>query len=154
MGLSEKKILHFEDEAYIAEMYAGLLRQSGIQYQHYLNPPSESEKLISLVLEEKPDLIIMDVMMPRMDGFKAAQILKANEQTKNIPIMGMSNMWQEEEIEKAIRAGMVDFLGKVFFKPSEIADLIIEFLRNSGEYKPRCEKFINHLREYSDQEKF
>ena len=131
--------MHFEDEAYIAEMYAGLLRSRGVSYQHYLNPPPGSEELIRLVLEEKPNLITMDVMMPHMDGFKATQILKANDQTKNIPIMGMSNMWQEEEIEKALNAGMVDFLGKVFFKPSEIANLIIEFLRDSGKYKPRCE---------------
>ncbi len=144
MSLSDKKILHFEDEAYIAEMYAGLLRQRGVKYQHYLNPPPDSEGLIALALKEKPDLIIMDIMMPHMDGFKAAEILKANEQTKKIPIMGMSNMWQEEEIEKAISAGMVDFLGKVFYKPSEIANLIIEFLERGGDYEPKCKKYIRN----------
>ncbi|MEA3398378.1 MAG: response regulator [Patescibacteria group bacterium] len=142
MELNNKKILHFEDEAYIAEMYAGLLQKQGIQYQHYLNPPPKSEELIRLIIMEKPDVVIMDVMMPHMDGFKAAEILKTNEQTKNIPIIGMSNMWQTEEIKKALNAGMVDFWGKVFFKPSEIVNLIVDFLEQGDNYKPRCKKYL------------
>ena len=142
MDLKDKKILHFEDEAYIAEMYAGLLKNRGINYRHYLSPPKSGEEFINLAAEENPDLILMDVMMPGINGFKAAEILKANERTKHIPIIGMSNMWQEEEIKKALDSGMVDFLGKVFFKPGELVDLIVEFLEKGDNYAARCRRYL------------
>lgn len=137
-----KKILHFEDEIYIAEMYGLLFKQAGFRYRHYPNPPATADELVRLALAEKPDLIIMDIMMPVMDGYQAAKALKNEPATNAIPIIGLCNVWQPEEIKKALDAGMADYLGKVHYKPSEVTDIIKEFLTDPSHYSGKCRQYI------------
>jgi CheY-like chemotaxis protein len=140
--MAEKKILHFEDESYMAEMYGLLFKQNGFIYQSYPNPPATDKELIDLVLKEKPDLIIMDIMMPMMDGYQATKIIKGHPATTDIPVIGLCNVWQTEEINKARAAGMADYLGKVHYKPSEVADIIKEFTSDPSHYLPKCRQYI------------
>lgn len=126
----------------MAEMYGLLFQQSGFDYRHYPNPPATDKGLVDLVLGEKPDLIIMDIMMPMMDGYQATKIIKGHPATADIPVIGLCNVWQVEEINKALAAGMADYLGKVHYKPSEVAGIIKEFLNDPGRYLPKCRQYI------------
>lgn len=137
-----KKILYFEDEQYIAEMYRLLLEQKGYSCAHYNHPPADAKKLVNLVLSARPDLIIMDVLMPIMDGYKATKIIKADTRIKLIPILGLCNLWQPEEIKKAIGLGMIDYLGKTQYQPSEVVGIIAECLKKQDKYEPRYKEFI------------
>ena len=137
-----KKILYFEDEQYIADMYRLLLGQKGYNCVHYGHPPADDKELVNLVLSVRPDLIIMDVLMPVMDGYRATEILQADAKTKLIPILGLCNLWQPEEIKKAIGLGMIDYLGKTQYQPSEVVGIIEECLKKPGKYEPRYKEYV------------
>ncbi len=74
---------------------------------------------ITSVKQEKIDLILLDIMMPEMDGFEVCQILKSDESTKNIPIIFLTSKHEKEDIEKGFDLGAVDYLTKPFY-PSEL----------------------------------
>ena len=132
-----KRILHFDDEEMLTNMYEVIFKKAGFSYQAYSQPPHNSEELINLVLAEKPDCIIMDIIMPVMDGFTATEILKSNEQTKKIPLFFLTNMCQREDIEKGRELGAVDYFINANHTPSELAEKIKEYLEDPINYKPK-----------------
>jgi len=137
------KVLHFEDDKILGELYKIKFIEAGFsEYKHYLNPPRTNKGLINLVIKEKPDLIVMDIIMPRMDGFEATKILKSNNVTKDIPIFGLCNMSQKEDIEKAIALGMTDYFICSRLTPSEIGTILKKFLNEPSQYKQRYPIFI------------
>lgn len=74
---------------------------------------------ISSIKEEKVDLILLDIMMPEMDGFEVCEVLKSDDSTKNIPIIFLTSKSEKEDIEKGFALGAVDYLTKPFY-PSEL----------------------------------
>jgi len=79
----------------------------------------DGRSAIDIAKEEKLDLIILDIMMPHLDGFETCKLLKENEITKNIPIIFSTAKTDEESIEKAYDVGGIDFVSKPF-KPKEL----------------------------------
>ena len=71
--MKKYKILQFDDDSFLAEIYSKKFIDFGFDYKRYENPPTDKEKLIKLVLEEEPDLISMDIIMPKIDGFEASE---------------------------------------------------------------------------------
>lgn len=136
------KILYFEDDASIAAMYQMKIEQEGFEVKHYLNPPKKNEDLVKLVLEENPDLIIMDIIMPEIDGYSATKILKSNTETKDFPVMGISNMGQKEAVDDAVNCGMVDYFISSRLMPSEFADCIKKFFDDQSAYTPQYKKYL------------
>ena len=84
-----KKILHFENDRFIGGVFEVKFESEGFDFKLLAQTPEKSDDLIKLVLEEKPDLIIMGVILPVRDGYTATKILKSNKLTKNIPIFGL-----------------------------------------------------------------
>lgn len=82
--------------------------------KHKLAFAQTGEEAITMAYDTKPDLIIMDFVMPDVDGVQATDYLKSNEATKNIPIIMVTSIRQKEEIIKAIKCGVNDFLIKPF----------------------------------------
>ncbi len=80
---------------------------------------TNGEEAIEIALEEKIDLILLDIMMPEMDGYEVCQILKSNNSTKNIPIVFITAKVDDDSIEKAFVVGGVDYITKPF-RPKEI----------------------------------
>ena len=133
----KRKIIHFEDEKMLANIYSTKLKRLNFDYKFYLHPPKTEQELISLVLAEKPDLIIMDIIMPVMDGFKATEILKNNSETKDIPIMGLCNMGQKEDIDKARQLGMSDYFVNSQIIPTKFVARVESFFENPQGYSPK-----------------
>lgn len=123
-----KKIIHFEDDEFLAELYKPKFKEAGFNYNHYLNPPSNKNELVELIINEKPDLIIMDILMPEIDGFEATKILKADKRTKDIPIIGFDNLSQPRDIKQAKDVGMADYFVKATFSPNGFIEKIKKFL--------------------------
>ena len=113
------KIIHFEDDTFLGAMYKTKFEMKGFKYLHFKYPP---EDLVDMVKREKPDLIIMDIIMPKMDGFEATKLLKSNQETKNFPIFGLCNMGQKKDIDEALSAGMEKYFVTADHMPSEIVD--------------------------------
>jgi DNA-binding response OmpR family regulator len=112
MGLfnSKKKILVIEDEPDIADGLKARLELEGYATAIGCNGKEGVEKARS----EKPDLIILDVMMPIVDGFEACKILKKDEKTKTIPILMLTALPHINDVENAFSVGANDFLNKPY----------------------------------------
>ncbi len=115
-----KKILHFENGELLAKMYQNIFERNNFKYKYYLRFPKNPLELVNLVLAENPDLILTDIIMMDMDGFKLTEILKDNKETRNIPIFALTNLEQKEDREHALALGMTDYFIKANFAPVEL----------------------------------
>ncbi len=105
-----KKILVVDDEADIIFLIAYRLGASG-----YQTITAESgQEALAKVSQEKPDLILLDIMMPEMDGYQVLEHLKADIRTKSIPVIALSAKSAPEEVERAYASGATDFIAKPF----------------------------------------
>ncbi len=126
-----KKIIHFDDDEFLAELYGLILIKEGFDYKNLSRTPASKNELLDLIISENPDLIIMGLLQPEMDGFKATEALKFDERTKNIPIFGLDNWNQEDEIDKLKRLGMDRYYINNQWTPSEFLEEIEIFLNNN-----------------------
>ena len=109
------KILIAEDERDIRDLVAFTLRFAG----HEVFAASNGEEAVELAPKIKPDLILMDVRMPRMTGYEACKAMKANPDLKDIPVVFLSAKGQESEIQQGMEAGAEDYFLKPF-APDEL----------------------------------
>jgi CheY-like chemotaxis protein len=112
-----EKILIAEDERDIRELVAFSLRFLG---QYDVSEAANGVEAVEHATAEHPDLILMDVRMPRMTGYEACKKLKENDETKNIPIIFLSAKGQDKEIQQGIDAGAEEYI----LKPFESEDLL------------------------------
>ena len=120
------KILIVEDEKDIRQLIFYTLQYAGFE----VVAGSNGEEAVALSKQEMPDMILMDVRMPRMDGFQAAVQIKADSETNHIPIIFLSAKGQDVEIEQGMRVGAEDYLLKPF-NPPELIDRIKATLSGS-----------------------
>jgi CheY-like chemotaxis protein len=104
------KILVAEDERDIRELIGITLRFSGYEVELAKN----GEEAVEMVPNVLPDLILMDVRMPRMTGYQACAALKKDPATKDIPVVFLSAKGQDKEIQEGIEVGAVDYILKPF----------------------------------------
>jgi two-component system alkaline phosphatase synthesis response regulator PhoP len=103
-----KKILLVDDEPDALEIYAMRLEVAGYQ----IIKAEDGEKALALAKTEKPDLIILDLMLPKIEGFDVCRSLKFDDEYKNIPIVILSALIQASDKQKATDAGANDFFSK------------------------------------------
>ena len=116
MGQEKRKILLVEDDPFLLSMYATKFELEGFE----VVSADDGEKGLALALEAKPDIILLDILMPKMNGFEVLQELKADDRTRDIPVILLTNLNQKEEVERALELGAVDYLIKAHFMPSEV----------------------------------
>jgi DNA-binding response OmpR family regulator len=104
------KILIAEDERDIRDLITYTLHFAGYE----VVAANNGEEAIQLTRQEMPDLILLDVRMPRKTGYEACRAIKADEKTKDIPVMFLSAKGQESEIQAGMEAGAVEYLIKPF----------------------------------------
>lgn len=121
------KILVAEDERDIRELIAFTLRYAG----HEVVTVENGAEAVDAAPVELPDLILMDVRMPRMTGYVACQQIKADVRTSRIPVIFLSAKGQEAEIQAGLDAGASDYLLKPF-APMELTEKIRELLDQFG----------------------
>lgn len=126
--MSDKpKILVAEDEKDIRELIGFTLRFAGLDVTLAKNGIEAIEQAAQL----QPDLIMLDVRMPKMTGYEACRVLKSNPDTSNIPIVILSAKGQEGEIQEGIESGADHYIVKPF-APDELTNQVKDILRNSG----------------------
>jgi CheY-like chemotaxis protein len=104
------KILIAEDERDIRDLVAFTLRFAG----HEVVVATNGEEAVEMAPQVYPDLILMDVRMPRMTGYEACKVMKANPDIKDIPIVFLTARGQESEIQQGLEAGAEEYLLKPF----------------------------------------
>jgi len=121
------KILIAEDERDIRDLVAFTLRFAG----HEVFSASNGEEAVEMAPKVNPDLILMDVRMPRMTGYEACKIMKNNPDLKDIPVVFLSAKGQENEIQQGLEAGAEDYLLKPF-APDKLTESVKTILAKFG----------------------
>lgn len=124
MAEPKGKILIIEDDRYISKMYQLKLSLESYSVQVADNGRAGVEK----VKEFKPDIILLDILMPELDGFEVLKIVKDDAETKKIPVLIMSNLGQEDHIQKGMDLGAVGYIVKSQYTPSKVVEKIKETL--------------------------
>jgi len=117
------KILIAEDEPDIRDLVAFTLRFAG----HVVIAVPNGAEAVETAKVEKPDLILMDVRMPRMTGYEACTMMKADPTTAHIPVVFLSAKGQDSEIQTGLNAGATEYLLKPF-APVELSQRVNELL--------------------------
>jgi DNA-binding response OmpR family regulator len=114
-----KRILVTDDDPVILRLLQVNLELEGydVLLAHH------GEEAYELAVAETPDLVILDIMMPRMDGYETVEKLKATDTTKDIPIVFLSAKAQQSDIERGKQYGVADYLTKPF-DPTELIDVV------------------------------
>lgn len=120
------KVLIVEDDKFLAELISTKLDKEGFD----IVVANDGEEGINKAKQEKPRIILLDIMLPGVDGFEVLETLKKDQDAsiKNIPIIILSNFGQEEKVEKGLALGAVDYLVKANFTTGEIVQKIKEVL--------------------------
>ena len=113
MDTSTKRILIVDDTPENIQVLGSVLRK----YDYLINVAQNGQQALDAVVKVKPDLILLDVMMPVMDGFETCQRLKADPETADIPVIFLTASIQPEDIVKGLEIGGVDYVGKPFNAP-------------------------------------
>ncbi len=117
------KVLIAEDERDIRELITFTLRYAG----HEVIQAANGEEALTLAREAVPDLIMMDVRMPKMTGYEACRLIKADDKTKHIPVVFLSAKGQETEIQTGLEVGAADYILKPF-APDQLIKRVSEIL--------------------------
>jgi CheY-like chemotaxis protein len=115
-------IMIVEDDVFVMDIYKTKLSQEGYDVISASNGAEAVKKLNEV--EKMPDLILLDIIMPYMDGFEVLKEIKENEKTKKIPIVLLTNLSQKDDIEKGLSLGANDYLIKSHFTPSEVLEKV------------------------------
>ncbi len=122
---SKGKILIVEDDKFLREMLVKKLFEAGFDVEPAIDSPSAFENLA----KRKPDVILLDLMLPGgEDGFTILGKLRAAEETKETPVIILSNLGQQDDVKKALDLGATDFMVKANFTIDEIAGKLNELI--------------------------
>jgi CheY-like chemotaxis protein len=121
------KILIAEDERDIRDLITFTLGFAGFEVLAAAN----GEEALNLARQDVPDLILMDVRMPRMTGYEACAAMKADPKLKDIPVVFLSAKGQDAEIQTGLQAGAIDYLLKPF-APDQLTERVQAVLAQFG----------------------
>jgi DNA-binding response OmpR family regulator len=111
-----KEILFIEDEAALQKTFGRFLREEGYKVFSAL----DGESGFKTAKNKKPDLILLDLVLPKMNGFEVLEKLKEDEETKKIPVIILTNLERMTDIEKALELGATTYLVKVNYTLNDV----------------------------------
>ena len=119
------KILIVEDDPFLSEMYSTKL----IQEKFEVDFATDGKEAIKKAREARPDLILLDIVLPKMDGFEVLAEIKKDPQLRNIQVIALTNLGQKEEVEKGLKLGADDYIVKAHFTPTEVINKIKQVIK-------------------------
>lgn len=119
-----KKVLVIEDDSMLSSMYKMKLTDAG--YQAVI--ANEGNAGLEAAKKEKPELILLDIMMPMMDGFAVLAELRKDSSLKETPVIIMTNLGTNDDIEKGKKLGATDYVVKADLTPAQIVEKIKKYL--------------------------
>jgi DNA-binding response OmpR family regulator len=115
-----KNILIVEDDRFLRELIARKL----VKEDFNISEAIDGEEGIKKIKEEKPDLVLLDLILPGIDGFEVMSKMREDPSITRIPVIILSNLGQREDVERGLKLGAVDYLIKAHFTPGEIIEKI------------------------------
>lgn len=123
--MASQKILIVEDEESLLELYKLRLQQAG--YSVFVAGDGEAGLLMAK--NSHPDLVLLDILMPKADGYDMLRELKASADMRDIPVIIFSNLSQKDEVEKGLKLGARDFIVKTSVTPGELVGRVDTYLK-------------------------
>ena len=124
MDEHKKKILIIEDDEHVSKVYEMKFLKEGYSTVLVAN----GEQAVEKVTSEKPNLIILDLMVPRKDGFAILEEIKKNPSTASIPVLVLSNLGGKDDQKRALGLGANDYMVKVENSMQEVIERAKKFL--------------------------
>jgi DNA-binding response OmpR family regulator len=121
------KVLIVEDDKFLRELLVRKLKTEGLE----VSVAIEGKEALKKIREEFPQLVLLDLILPGLDGFEVLKEMRKNPVMTKIPVIILSNLGQKEEVEKGMRLGANDYLIKAHFTPKEIIDKVKRLLKES-----------------------
>ena len=123
--MQSKTILVIEDDKFLRELISRKLIGEGFDVLEAV----DGEEGIKKIKEGKPDLVLLDLILPSIDGFEILTRVRDDPEVSSIPVIILSNLGQREEVEKGLKLGAIDYLIKAHFTPGEIIEKIKNVLK-------------------------
>lgn len=111
-----KSVLLIEDDPFIADIYLTKLKESGFEVDF----AEDGEKGLKKIQEKKPDILLLDIVLPNINGWELLRKIKQDEKLKDIKVIILSNLEQKPEIEKGLNLGADKYLIKSHYTPSDV----------------------------------
>lgn len=118
------KILIIEDDPLMSRLYEKIFKFEGFEVELAADGQEGLEK----VRTGKPTLILLDIMMPKMNGLQVLEKIKIDQETKSIPVIMLTNLAGQQDAETALTKGAVKYLVKSEYEPKQIANMVKEVL--------------------------
>ncbi|MFA5355720.1 MAG: response regulator [Candidatus Paceibacterota bacterium] len=119
------KVLIVEDDKFLRELISQKLAKEGYEAVSAV----DGEEGVRKIKEEKPDIVLLDLILPGIDGFEVLTKTKEDPLVNSIPVIILSNLGAKEDVEKGMKLGAADYLIKAHFTPSEIIEKIKSILK-------------------------
>lgn len=123
---NKERILIIEDDFFIRELYERQFSKEGYTVLSAEDGPTG----LVMSAQEKPDLILLDIMLPKLNGLDLLRTLKTKEETKSIPVILLTNLGQESVIKEGFELGAESYLIKSAYTPSQIIEEVKNFLES------------------------
>jgi len=121
----KQKVLMIEEDHFLRKIYRNKLTLAGFEFIEAINGMEGLNKVIF----EKPDLVLLDLILPRKNGFDVLVGMKKNEKTKNIPVIIFSNLGQESDIKRGLSLGAKEYLVKSEVSLSDVVKKIKNLIK-------------------------
>ncbi len=122
------KILIIEDDKFLRELIAKKLLMEDFEISEAI----DGEEGIKKIKTEKPDIVLLDLILPGIDGFEVLSKMKEDVSLGSIPVIILSNLGQRDDVEKGLKLGAVDYLVKAHFIPNEIVQKVKQALTKTS----------------------
>jgi len=123
-GKEVYRVLVVEDDQFLRELIIKKLEEEGLSTMQAI----DGEEGLRLVAEKKPDIVLLDLILPGIDGFEVLKQIKGTPDISDIPVVILSNLGQKDDIERGLELGANDYLIKAHFTPGEIVQKVKEIL--------------------------
>lgn len=128
MPETKASILLVEDDSFISGMYFTKLTSLGFVVEVVEDGELASERLAK---DPLPDLLLLDIVLPKKDGFEILEALRKDARTKKLPIILLTNLGQKPDVERGIKLGADDYIIKAHYTPTEVVEKITALLQST-----------------------
>lgn len=122
------KVLIIEDDSFLSQMYATKLQNENYE----VLVASDGEKGLASAKKNKPDIILLDLLMPKKDGFSVLAELHKDKTLINVPVLVLTNLSQKSDVDRCFALGAKDYLIKAHSIPSEVVVKVQELLSKNS----------------------
>jgi DNA-binding response OmpR family regulator len=120
-----KQILLVEDDPFLIDIYTTKLRESGF----FVEVATNGEIALRKIKEKKPDLMVLDIVLPQTDGWEVLREIRSQPELKDLKVIILSNLGQKEEVEKGVELGATKYLIKAHYTPTQVVEEIKKALK-------------------------